>query len=192
MPMDKLTLAPATYLYPAPVVVVSCGVGERANLITLAWTANVCAEPPQLAIAVRPTRHSHPLIAEIGEFVVNLPAAGHIGAVDFCGTTSGREVDKWRETGLTPVPSSKVRPPRIGEFPVNIECTLRHTIPLGSHDLFVGEVLVVHVARSATDGDGRVDPDRLASVIYSHGRRYYALGGTLGQAFQARKKSGGR
>lgn len=189
--MDKLTLAPATYLYPAPVVVVSCGVGERANLITLAWAANVCADPPQLAIAVRPTRHSHPRITEIGEFVVNLPAAEHVEAVDFCGTTSGRDVDKWRETGLTPVPSERVAPPRIGEFPVNIECALRHTLPLGSHDLFVGEVLTVHVARSATDGDGRVDQERLASVVYGHGRRYYGLGETLGQAFQAHRKKGG-
>ncbi|HUT97585.1 MAG TPA: flavin reductase family protein [bacterium] len=188
--MDKLTLAPATYLYPAPVVVVSCGVGERANLITLAWAANVCADPPQLAIAVRPNRHSHPLIAEAGGFVVNLPAAGHVGAVDFCGTFSGRDVDKWRETGLTPVPSEKVAPPRIGEFPVNIECALRHTLPLGSHDLFVGEVLSVHVARSVAGEDGRVDSNRLASVVYGHGRSYYGLGGTLGKAFQARRKKG--
>jgi len=188
--MDKLTLAPANYLYPAPVVVVSCGAGERANLITLAWAANVCAEPPQLAIAVRPTRHSHGLIAEAGGFVVNLPAARHVGAVDFCGTFSGRDVDKWKETGLTPVASERVKPPRIGEFPVNLECVLRHTLPLGSHDLFVGEVLAVYVDRSVTGEDGRVDPDRLASVVYGHGRSYYGLGGTLGKAYQARRKKG--
>ncbi|OGD74818.1 MAG: hypothetical protein A2Y64_00430 [Candidatus Coatesbacteria bacterium RBG_13_66_14] len=190
--MDKLALAPATCLYPAPVVVVSCGVGGRANLITLAWAANVCAEPPQLAIAVRPTRHSHHLIAGEGAFVVNLPAAGHVGAVDFCGTFSGRDADKWAETGLTPVPSAKVPPPRIGEFPVNIECALRHTLPLGSHDLFVGEVLAIHVARSVAGEDGRLDPDRLASVVYGHGRSYHGLGGTLGKAYQARRKGGGR
>ncbi len=190
--MDKLTLAPATYLYPAPVVVVSCGTGEESNLITLAWAANVCAEPPQLAVAVRPTRHSHPLIVETGEFTVNLPAAGNLDAVDFCGTFSGRDVDKWAETHLTPVPSAKVLPPRIGEFPVNIECALRHTLPLGSHDLFVGEVLAVHVARDVTGEDGRVDPERLASVVYGHGRAYYGLGENLGRAYQARRKRGGR
>jgi flavin reductase (DIM6/NTAB) family NADH-FMN oxidoreductase RutF len=188
--VDKLELKPATYLYPAPVVVVSCGVGGRANLITLAWAANVCAEPPQLAIAVRPTRHSHGLIAEAGEFVVNLPAAGHVGAVDFCGVFSGRDVDKWAETGLTPVPSAKVRPPRIGEFPVNLECALRHTLPLGSHDLFVGEVVAVHVARAVAGKDGRVDPDRLASVVYGHGRAYYGLGEKLGEAYRARRRQG--
>jgi flavin reductase (DIM6/NTAB) family NADH-FMN oxidoreductase RutF len=186
--VDKLNLRPATYLYPAPVVVVSCGTGERTNLITLAWAANVCAEPPQLAVAVRPTRHSHPLIAETGEFVVNLPAAENVEEVDFCGVFSGRDTDKWAETGLTPVPSERVGPPRIGEFPVNLECVLRHTLPLGSHDLFVGEVLAVHVAREVTGKDGRVDPARLASVVYSHGRSYYGLGGKLGEAYRARRR----
>ena len=132
--MDKLTLTPSTFLYPAPVVVVSCGAGELANLITLAWAANVCAEPPQLAVAVRRNRHSHRLLVEGGEFVVNLPAAQHVGAVDYCGTVSGRDADKWAATGLTPVPSEIVRPPRIAEFPVNIECVLKHILPLGSHD----------------------------------------------------------
>ena len=145
---DKHLIDARPYLFPAPCVVVSCSDGEATNLITLAWAGTVCSEPPQVGIGVRKSRYSHGLLNTGGDFVVNIPAAEHTRAVDFCGVRSGREVDKWEAVGLTPLPAAEVGSPLVAEFPINLECAVRRVLELGSHDLFIGEVLVVHVTTS--------------------------------------------
>jgi flavin reductase (DIM6/NTAB) family NADH-FMN oxidoreductase RutF len=169
----------ATALYPLPAVLVSCGV-EKPNIITLAWVGTVCSDPPAVAIAVRPSRHSHSLIAQAGEFVVNLPGADQVQVVDHCGQVSGRDVDKWAACHLTPVPASQVRAPLIAECPIALECRVLHRLPLGSHDLFVGQVLAVQVEEGVLNAQGGVDYERAHLLAYAGGH-YYDLGRRLGQ-----------
>jgi len=176
--MAKQIREPATYLYPLPVVLISCGVGDGANIITLSWVGTLCSAPPMIGIGVRPSRHSHHLIQEVGEFVVNLPTADQAWQADYCGRVSGKDADKWAACGFTRAAGTRVRVPLIAECPVNIECRLRHTVPLGSHDLFVGEVVAVHVDEAVLDAEGRVDFARLAPFLYT-GRDYWRLGQRL-------------
>jgi len=176
--MAKQIREPATYLYPLPVVLISCGVGDEANIITLSWVGTVCSAPPMIGIGVRPSRHSHRLIQEVGEFVVNLPTANQAWQADYCGRVSGKDTDKWAACGFTRAAGTRVRVPLIAECPVNIECRLRHTVPLGSHDLFIGEVVAAHVDEVVLDAEGRVDFARLAPFLYT-GRDYRRLGEPL-------------
>ncbi len=186
--MTKQIRQPGTYLYPLPVVLVSCGIGEKANIITLSWVGTLCSTPPTIGIGVRPERHSHHLIQEVGEFVVNLPTAEQARHADYCGRVSGEGRDKWADCGFTRAPASQVKVPLIAECPVNIECRLRHTVPLGSHDLFIGEVVAVHVDDSLLDNQGRVDFARLSPFFYT-GRDYYHLGERLAPVgFSLREK----
>lgn len=150
----KIIRKPSTYLYPVPVVLVTCGI-EKPNIITLAWVGTVCSDPPMVGIAVRPDRHSHHLIEETGEFVVNIPGEELLEATDRCGHASGRETDKFAATGLTPEPASEVRTPLIAECHVNMECKVRQKLELGAHDLFLGEVVAVHVDEEVLDEGGR-------------------------------------
>ncbi len=172
--MNKVVQRPATALYPVPVVLVSCG-DARPNIITLAWVGTLCSEPPMVGIAVRPSRFSHGLIRATGEFVVNLPTASLLSVVERCGTVSGRQVDKFALCGITPAPASAVRPPLIAECPLHLECRVRHTIPLGSHDLFVGEVMAVQADEALLDARGEVDFQRAEWLCYIAGR-YHRLG----------------
>ncbi|MGB9776973.1 MAG: flavin reductase family protein [Anaerolineae bacterium] len=176
--MPKQIREPGTYLYPLPVVLVSCGVGDEANIITLSWVGTVCSTPPMIGIGVRPSRHSHHLIREVGEFVVNLPTADQAREADYCGRVSGKGADKWAACRFTRAAGTRVRVPLIAECPVNIECHLRHIVPLGSHDLFIGEVVAVHVDEAVLDTEGRVDFARLAPFLYT-GRDYRRLGERL-------------
>ncbi len=176
--MSKQIRQPGPYLYPLPVVLVTCGIGEKANLITLSWVGMLCSTPPTIGIGVRPERHSHHLIREVGEFVVNLPTAEQARQADYCGRVSGEGHDKWAACGFTRTPASQVKVPLIAECPVNLECRLRHTVPLGSHDLFIGEVVAVHIDDSLLDEQGRVDFARLSPFLYT-GRDYYRLGERL-------------
>ena len=169
----------STALYPVPAVMVSCGV-ERPNIITLAWAGTLCSDPPSVGIGVRSERYSHHLIAEVGEFVVNLPSAGQVDVVDYCGHVSGRDVDKWAACGLTPTPASKVRVPLIAECPVALECRVTQQIALGSHDLFVGEVLAVQLDESVLDEGGRLDYARAQPFAYLGGY-YWQVAGILGR-----------
>ena len=175
--MGKVSCPVTTALYPVPVVLVSCGV-ERPNIITLAWVGTVCSEPPMVGIAVRPSRHSHSLIREVGQFVVNLPTADLLEALDRCGTVSGRDNDKFALCGLTPLPAARVRVPLIAECPVHLECEVRQTVSLGSHDLFLGEILAVQAEDALVGSDGRVDWDRAEWLCYVAGT-YHALGKAL-------------
>lgn len=152
--MAKTTKKPSIYLYPVPVVLVTCGV-EKPNIITLAWVGTVCSDPPMVGIAVRPSRHSHALIEETGEFVVNIPGEELLEATDRCGHLSGSEVDKFALTGLTAEPASEVNTPLIAECHVNMECKVRQKLELGAHDLFLGEVVAVHVDEEMLDEKGK-------------------------------------
>lgn len=169
----------STALFPVPAVLVSCG-RERPNIITLAWVGTLCSDPPSVGIGVRPERFSHGLIAEAGEFVVNLPRADQVDVVDYCGQVSGRSVDKWAACGLTPLPGSKVQTPLIAECPIALECRVSQRLTLGVHDLFVGEVLAVRADAAVLDEHGRVDYGRADLLTYVAGY-YYRLGEVLGR-----------
>lgn len=184
--MPKIVRGPGTYLFPLPVVLVSCGEGERANLITLSWVGTVCSSPPSIGIAIRPERYSHTLIRELGEFVVNLPTAEQARQVDYCGRVSGKDADKWAECCFTKAPAARVRVPLVAECPVNIECRVRQVVPVGSHDLFIGEVVAAHFDEAILDEDGRVDYARLAPFFYT-GRDYWRLGEILAPVGFSRK-----
>ncbi len=175
----KVVKPGSTALYPVPVVLVSCGV-EKPNIITLAWVGTFCSDPPSLGIGVRPERHSHSLIAEAGEFVVNLPSAAQVGVVDFCGQVSGRDVDKWAACGLTPSPARSVSVPLIAECPVALECRLSQQLSIGVHDLFIGEVLAVQADEDVLGERGQVDYAHADLLAYAGGY-YRRLGELLGR-----------
>jgi flavin reductase (DIM6/NTAB) family NADH-FMN oxidoreductase RutF len=166
----KVDLKPGTLLSPVPAVLVSCkSEGRRPNIISLAWVGTVCSEPPTVAIGVRPTRHSHGLILSSGEFVVNLPAADQASLVDFCGSHSGREVDKFAAMGIEAIPGSVVQAPLIAACPVNLECKVVKHIPLGSHDVFFGQVVAAHADPDVLTPAGLVDPVKAKLVAYASG-----------------------
>lgn len=178
MEKKKVVQPPYIALRPVPVVLVSCGHGKQANIISIAWVGVVCSNPPQVAIAVRPERHSHGLIQKTGEFVVNIPGEEQLADVEYCGTVSGREVDKFAARGLTPLPGTAVRTPLIAECPVNIECRVVHTFSLGTHDLFVGQVVAVQVSADVLDERGQVDHRKVRPILYT-GDAYWGLGTVL-------------
>jgi len=186
----KIVKAPSTALYPVPVVLVSCG-SDRPNLITLAWAGTVCSDPPSIAIAIRPSRHSHDLIVESGEFVVNLPRASQVGLVDYCGQVSGRDVDKWAACELTPLPGTQVHTPVVAECPVSMECRVVHRLTLGTHDLFIGQVLAVQVDEALLGETGRPDYARAEPLAYVGGE-YWGLEALLGRYGDWRPRPGTR
>lgn len=184
--VPKIVKKPFVALRPVPVVLVSCGHGEQANIITIAWTGILCSNPPHVGIGVRPNRHSHGLIQQTGEFVVNVPGEGLLGEAEYCGFVSGRDVAKFDTSGLTPVPGSAIQTPIIAEAPINLECKLAHTLPLGSHDLFVGEVVAVQLSADLLDERGRVDNGKLKPILFA-GDEYWGLGALLGRWGSTRK-----
>ena len=186
--MKKQVWRPGTLVSPVPPALVSCGTMERPNLITVAWTGNVCSDPARAYISVRPQRYSYGLIRESGEFAVNLTTAALIRAADFCGVRSGRDVDKFAHLGLTPLPAKELSCPILGESPVSLECRVFDVVPLGSHDLFLADVVAVDVEEELLDAGGKLRLDRCGLAAYAHGE-YYALGKRLGTfGFSVRKK----
>ena len=191
MSEEKLVWPGSALLGPVPPVLVSCGAGEKANLITIAWAGTVCTQPPRVAISVRPTRHSYGLILESGAFVVNLPTTALAKAVDWCGVKSGREVDKFAALGLHAAPAAKVSCPLLAESPVNLECKVFQRLSLGSHDLFLADVVAVDVDEALLDSAGKLRLERAGLLAYAHGD-YYALGRQLGKfGWSVRKKKPG-
>lgn len=167
-------------LYPLPAVLVSCGsVPEEYNLITVAWTGTICSEPPMCYVSVKPERHSHGIIARTGECVINLTTASLARATDWCGVKSGRDYDKFAECGLTPQASAVVAAPSVAESPVSIECRVNRMVPLGSHDMFLLDVVNVAVDTKYLDGKGRFDMEAAGLMAYCHGE-YFSLGKVLG------------
>jgi len=164
--MGKITLERNAFLAPVPVVLLSC-VGETGspNILAVSWVSVVCGTPPMVGVAIRTERFSYALIEETGEFVLNIPPASLLRAVDFCGTASGGSVDKFSQANLTPVPGVKVRPPLIEECPINLECVVRQALPLGSHVLFLAEVAAVHADAGVVE-DGAILLGRVAPLTY--------------------------
>lgn len=155
---EKTQVEPNTTLYPVPVVLITCGAAGRFNVFSLNRIASCNAEPPMLAVSIRPTRASHDVIDRTGEFVVNIPWPDmELLVSDFVGTTTGRETDKWLESGLTQLPATVVQPPLLGECPVNIECRVFERLRLPSHTLFVAEVLTLHAERQVLNDSDEVD-----------------------------------
>ena len=190
--MSKISFKPGNMLYPVPAVMVSCArKGEKPNIITVAWAGTVCSSPAMLSIAVRKERYSHAIISETKEFVVNLVTKKLTFATDYCGVKSGRDVDKFKEMHLTPQESQNVSAPGIAESPVNIECRVVDVKPLGSHDLFIAEVVGVTVDDGYMDSKNVFHLNDAGLVAYSHGE-YYELGkkiGRFGYSVQKKKKS---
>lgn len=186
----KETWKPGNMLYPLPVVMVSCQrPEERPNIITVAWAGTVCSDPAMLSVSVRKERYSHRILKETGEFVVNLVTKELVYATDFCGVKSGRDVDKFKETGLTPIPSTYVKAPSIMESPVNLECRVTEVLELGSHDMFLAEVEGVTVDKDFIDEKGKFHLNDTGLVTYSHGE-YFLLGEKLGKfGYSVQKKS---
>ena len=194
--MTKLAWKPGTMIYPVPVVLVTCGTEKTGfNIITIAWTGTVCTEPPMCTISVRPDRHSYGIIRQHGEFVINLTTTALARAVDWCGVKSGREVDKFKELGLTPLKAQKVKAPLLDASPLNIECQVRQVLPLGSHHMFLSEVVAINADQQYINPrTGAFMLSRSHPICYLHGR-YFALGklvGAFGYSVRKRKAAGSR
>ena len=189
--MEKELWKPGNMLYPLPVVMVSLADKDgRPNIITLAWVGTVCTNPPMVSISVRPERYSYPILKETGEFVINLTTKELAFATDYCGVKSGRDVDKFKEMNLTPIPASEVKAPMIAESPVNIECKVRQVLPLGSHDMFLADVAAVHADEKYMDENHKFHLEKADPIIYSNGS-YFGCGellGTFGYSVKKRKK----
>ncbi len=186
----KLSWKPGTMIYPLPAVLVSCGETEQEyNLFTVAWTGTVCTNPPMCYISVRPERHSYEIIKRTGEFVINLTTARLARATDWCGVRSGRDYDKFAEMGLKTEAAEVVKAPVVAEAPVSIECRVRQIIPLGSHDMFLADVVNVLVDEEYINPEtGKLELERADMITYSHGE-YFRLGQAIGHfGWSVRKK----
>lgn len=187
--MARQVWKPGNMLYPVPAVMVSCQrPGERPNIITIAWAGTINSDPAMVSISVRKERYSHDIIAETGEFVINLVTKDLVFATDYCGVKSGAVVDKFKEMQLTPSVSETVFAPGIAESPVSLECSVTQCIPLGSHDMFLAEVKAVTVDERYMDETGKFDLNSTGLISYSHGE-YFELGEKLGKfGYSVRKK----
>ena len=190
--MGKTQFKPGNLLYPVPAVLVSAADKDgNSNLITVAWAGTICSDPPMLSISVRPERYSYHMIRETGEFVVNLTTEELVRAVDFCGVKSGRDTDKWKETGLTPEKASVVNVPLVRQSPVNLECRVLRVDELGSHHMFIAQVVAVDVDEKYMDEKDQFHLSAAKPLAYSHGR-YYGHGECLGFFGYSVQKKGRR
>ena len=178
--MAKISFKPGNMLYPLPAVMVSVAdKNGQSNIITVAWAGTVCTNPPMVSISVRPSRYSHHMIMETGEFVINLTTKELVYATDYCGVKSGRDVDKFKELHLTPLAMQHVSAVGISESPVNIECRVRKCEELGSHTMFIADVVGVTVDDKYMDETGKFHINDTGLVMYSHGE-YFGFGDKLG------------
>lgn len=190
--MAKVQWKAGTFIYPIPAVMVSCGTMEKSNIITVAWTGILNTNPAMCYISVRPERYSHDIIKENGEFVINLTTEKLARATDWCGVRSGRDHDKFKEMRLTKEKGNFVKAPLIKESPVSVECRVKEIIPLGSHDMFVAEVLSIDADEKYIDEKGAFDISKCNLMAYANGG-YYPLGkkiGKFGFSVQKKKKMG--
>ena len=187
--MAKQLWKPGNMIYPLPAVMVSVTDGEgHDNIITVAWTGTVCTNPAMAYISVRPSRYSYDMIRKTGEFVINLTTEKLAYATDFCGVRSGRDVDKFRKLNLTKEKAQFVSAPMIGEAPVSIECRVREVKELGSHDMFLADVLAVHADEAYMDKNNRFRLNDAGLLVYSHGE-YLAGGRKVGTfGYSVKKK----
>ena len=191
--MAKQVWKPGTMVYPAPAAMISVADAEgNTNIITAAWTGNLCSDPPMAYVSIRPERFSYHMVEDTGCFVINLTTKKLARATDYCGVRSGRNEDKWKTAGLTPEPADFVKAPLIKECPVNIECQVAGQIELGSHTMFIGKVLAVHVDEAYMDKNGRFDLAASGLMAYAHGE-YLELGKRIGTfGFSVKKKTSGK
>ena len=187
----KETWKSGNMLYPLPAVMVSVTDGQgNDNIITVAWTGTICTNPPMVYISVRPSRYSYEMIKKTGEFVINLTTEELAFATDYCGVRSGRDVDKFKEAHLTKEPAQFVKAPMIKESPVSIECRVTEVKELGSHHMFLAEVLAVHAQQEYIDKNNKFQLNKAKPIVYSHGE-YLGTGkslGTFGYSVKKRKK----
>lgn len=186
----KALWKPGTMVYPVPALLVTCGslADNDYNLFTAAWTGTVCTNPPMTYVSIRPERHSYEMVKARMEFVLNLTTVEMARATDWCGVRSGRDYDKFAETGLTPMPSTYVAAPSVAESPLSIECRVREIIPLGSHDMFLAEVIGVMADERYLDAQGKWHLEASDPLVYLHGG-YYELGKLIGRFGFSVKKS---
>ena len=192
--MGKIMWKPGTFLYPLPVIMVSCGTMEKSNIITVAWTGILNTNPATVYISVRPSRYSYNLIKEQGEFVINLTNKDLARATDWCGVKTGGKVDKFKEMKLHKEKANFVKCPMIKESPVSVECKVKEIKEMGSHHVFIADVLAIHADEQYIDGKGAFDISKCDLIAYANGH-YYALGKKLGKfgfSVQKRKKSAKR
>lgn len=187
----KLSWKPGNMVYPVPAVMVTVADSKgNSNIFTVAWTGTVCTNPPMAYISVRPERYSYGMLKETGEFVINLTTEELVRATDYCGVRSGRGTDKWKDTGLTPQKAYQVSVPLIAESPVNIECRVREVMELGSHHMFLADVVSVDVDESRMSESGKLELNRAKPIVYSHGE-YHGLSELLGTfGYSVRRAAG--
>ena len=186
--MSKIIWKGGALTAPVPPCMVTCGEGDSANIITIAWTGIINTVPPKTYISVRPTRHSYGLIKESGEFVVNLTPASLIRAADYCGVYTGKKVNKFEKCGLHAAPASAVKCPILEESPLSLECRVTDVIPLGSHEMFLADIVAIDVDESLVDEQGKLHLERAGLAAFAHGE-YFELGKKIGTfGFSVRKK----
>ena len=178
--MSKMMWKPGTMVYPLPAIMVSCGTMDHSNIITVAWTGTICTDPAMTYISIRPERYSYNLIKETGEFVINLTTKELAYATDWCGVRSGEKYDKFKEMKLIKEKANFVSCPMIKESPVSIECKVKEIKKLGSHDMFIAEVLAVNADEKYFDETGKFCLEKCNLITYSHGQ-YYTLGENIGK-----------
>lgn len=176
-------------VYPLPAVLASCADKEgNTNMITIGWTGTICSDPAMAYVSVRKSRYSHHMISETGEFVINLTTEALAHATDYAGVKSGKDIDKFKELGLTPVKGTLEYAPMIAESPVCIECKVEQVLELGSHDMFIGRVVAVHADEAYMDENGKFDLAKAHPIVYAHGQ-YYGMGKRIGKfGFSVEKK----
>ena len=185
----KKNIGAFTSLYPTPIVL--CGTYDtegKPNVATLAWVGVCCSAPPAIQISIRKNRHTHKAIVERKAFTVNIPSARQAETADYCGLVSGSKIDKFTTAGLTPKRGEFVDAPIVDEFPVCMECRLLYVLEIGSHDLFVGEIVASWVNESCLEPDGSVNPIKVFPIAYAPGDgSYYTMGGSVGRSFDIGK-----
>lgn len=187
--MAKITWKSGTMLAPLPPALISCGTLERPNVMTAAWTGIICSDPTLVYVSIRPSRYSHEIIGKSGEFVINVPTVELAKAVDLCGVKSGRDTDKFKLAGITAAPCEKVSAPQVAEAPISLECRVKEVTSLGSHDMFLAEVLAVDVEEKFINSQHALNLDKAGLLAYAHGF-YYALGRKIGKfGWSVEKKS---
>lgn len=177
--MAKVYWKGSALLAPVPSVMVSCGTMEKSNIITIGWCGVVSTRPPRVYISIRPERHSHGIIKESGEFVINLTPSSLVEVCDYVGTVTGKKIDKAKKTGLTMIESKEVAAPSIKNSPLSLECRVREILPQGSHDMFIADVVQVSVDEELLDEQGKLRLDRSDLLVFAHGE-YFKLGKKLG------------
>ena len=186
--MSKVSWKGGALVAPIPAVMVSCGDMENSNIITVAWCGITNTTPPKTYVSIRPSRYSYDIIKEKGEFVINLTPASLAKKADYCGIYTGKKVDKFEKCGFTKEKSTMVSAPMIGECPISIECRVTDIIPLGSHDMFLADILAVNVDEKLLEGD-KLCINRAHLCAFAHGE-YYKLGERIGKfGFSVKKKN---